>query len=115
VTLASTQGTGEEQTVAAEDVLVLIGYRQDKTLFETAGVTLEGENRAPRLDPETMMTDVPGLYIAGTAAAGTQKNFKLFIENSHPHVRKIVRSITGLEVAAELVNSAAETYGLVES
>jgi len=115
VTLASTQETGEEQTVAAEDVLVLIGYRQDKTLFETAGVTLEGENRAPRLDPETMMTDVPGLYIAGTAAAGTQKNFKLFIEKSHPHVRKIVQSITGREVATELVNSAAETYGLVES
>ena len=105
----------EHQIVDAEDVLVLIGYRQDKTLFRLAGVTLEGENGAPWVDPETMMTDVPGLYVAGTAAAGTQKNFKLFIENSHPHVRKIVRAITGREVAPGLINNAAETYGLAES
>jgi len=115
VTLSSTRDGGREQIVSADDVLILIGYRQDKTLFRMAGVTLEGENDAPKLDPETMMSDVPGLYIAGTAAAGTQKNFKLFIENSHPHVAKIAYSITGKRVEPGLINNAAETYGLAES
>lgn len=81
--------------VPADFVLLLVGYRADTTLFEMAGVTLEGENRGPRHDPATMETDVPGLYVAGTAAAGTQNQFKLFIENSHVHVDRIVSHITG--------------------
>lgn len=115
VTLVPSDTEGEPRVVEADDVLVQIGYRQDKTLFRTAGVTLVGENEAPQVDPETMMSDVPGLYVAGTAAAGTQKLFKLFIENSHPHVAKIVRSITGHDAPSHLINNAAETYGLVES
>lgn len=115
VTLSSLRGDEEDRVVPAQDVLVLIGYRQDKTLFQMTGVTLEGENDSPRVDVESMMTDVPGLYVAGTAAAGTQRNFKLFIENSHPHVAKIVRSIAGRDAPPGLINSAAETYGLVES
>lgn len=101
--------------VAADFVLLLTGYRMDTSLFEEAGVTLEGENRGPKFDPATMMTDVPGLYVAGTAAAGTQKKFRLFIENCHPHVGKIVKSITGDDPPAGLVNDAAKTYDLPES
>ena len=114
VTLQRTAG-GDAREVEADAVLLLTGYHQDKSLFESAGVTLEGPNRAPRLDPGTMQTDVPGLYVAGTAAAGTQNNFELFIENSHPHVAKIARSITGRDAPAGLINRAAQTYGLAES
>ncbi|MEM7627005.1 MAG: NAD(P)-binding domain-containing protein [Planctomycetota bacterium] len=106
---------GKPVRVPADFVLLLTGYTQDKTLFESAGVTLDGDNRAPRHDPATMMTDVPNLYVAGTAAAGTQNAFKLYIENSHPHVVKIVGSITGSPPPPELVNTAAQTYGLAES
>jgi thioredoxin reductase (NADPH) len=76
-------------------VLLLIGYEMDKGLLEQAGVELVGENAAPRVDPRTMETDVPGLYVAGTAAAGTQVRFRLFIENCHSHVVRILRSIAG--------------------
>lgn len=101
--------------VPADFVLLLTGYRMDTSLLEQAGVELVGENRGPRLDVETMMTNVPGLYVAGTAAAGTQKKFRLFIENCHPHVTKIVRSITGQDPPAGLVNDAAKRYDLPES
>ena len=37
---------------------------------------------------------IMGLYVAGTAAAGTQTKFRLFIETSHQHVVKIVRGLT---------------------
>ncbi len=114
-TLESLEDPGRTRDVPADSVLLLTGYRQDATLFESAGVTLEGDNRAPRHDPDTMMTDVPNLYVAGTAAAGTQNVFKLYIENSHPHVPRIVRSITGRPPVPGLVNTSARTYNLPES
>jgi thioredoxin reductase (NADPH) len=96
-------------------VLLLTGYVQDTALFDMAGVELVGENRAPKLDPQTMQTNVPGLFIAGTAAAGTQVRFRLFIENCHHHVTRIVRAITGREPDPTLINQAAAQFGLPES
>lgn len=82
--------------VEADAVLLLTGYAQDPALFEQAGVALEGPNRRPRLDPRTMETNVPNLYIAGTAIAGTQSSgVKEFIETSHVHVERIVAALTG--------------------
>lgn len=115
MTLADADGGGNERTVDADAVLLLTGYTQDKTLFASAGVHLKGRNRGPVYDPDTMMTNVPGLFVAGTGAAGTQNDFKLFIENSHPHVAKIVRALTGRDAPAGLINNAAQTYGLAES
>ncbi len=42
-----------------------------------------------------MDTNVPGLYMAGTVAAGVQQRYTLFIENTHEHVGKIAAAITG--------------------
>lgn len=94
-------GPEGESEVACDFVLLLTGYRQDPTLLERLGVTLEGEGRAPVHDPETMETDVPGVYVAGTAAAGTQlSGARVFIENSHEHVDRIVTHITGRAAGA---------------
>jgi len=101
--------------VGADFVLMLTGYVQDQTLFESLGITLEGDNRAPRYDAGTMQTNAPGVYVAGTAAAGTQHRFKLFIENSHPHVAKIVTALTGSPPPPRLVNPATRDFTLPES
>jgi len=86
----------ETLEIPADEILLLTGYEQDSTLFEAAGVTLEGEGRKPRHDVRTMETDVPGLFVAGTAAAGTQLGgVKEFIETSHIHVDRIVAALTG--------------------
>jgi thioredoxin reductase (NADPH) len=79
----------------ADQVLLATGFRGDQSLLEQAGVELSGENRVPAFDPETMETNVPGLYLAGTVAAGVQQRYTLFIENCHEHVGKIVQAITG--------------------
>lgn len=76
-------------------VLLNTGFHGDQSLLEKAGVILEGENRVPRFDPETMETNVPGIYLAGTVAAGIQQRYTIFIENSHDHVGKITKAITG--------------------
>ncbi len=70
-------------------VLICSGYVADMGLFEQLGVTLLGEQQVPVFDDETMQTDVPGVFVLGTAAGGTQKKFSLFIETSHDQVEKI--------------------------
>lgn len=101
--------------VPADHVLLLTGYAQDKTLFQMLGVELVGENQAPVIDPDTMQTNVENLYIAGTAAAGTQQRFKLFIENCHRHALNIAQAITGEKPPKSYINQAAKTFGLEES
>jgi thioredoxin reductase (NADPH) len=82
-------------TLDADFVLILTGYEMDATLLTQAGVKLHGVNHAPLLDDATQQTSVPGLYVAGTAAAGTQLHFRLFIENCHAHVEKLAAHLTG--------------------
>ncbi len=62
-----------------------------------AGIDVEGPLARPVLDPETMESTTPGVFVAGTAVAGSQRSHRVFIENSHPHVARIVRAITGRE------------------
>jgi thioredoxin reductase (NADPH) len=87
-------GGGERFTVPAEDVLLLTGYVGDTTLLRAAGVEVEGPEGVPVFDPDTMETNVPGLYVAGTVTAGTQSSFMVFIENCHVHAERIVAHLT---------------------
>ena len=50
--------------------------------------------------------------VAGTAAAGTQRKFRLFIETSHQHVVKIVRGLTGYE--PPVADTPRRNYGFFE-
>ena len=86
----------EVASVEADDVLSLIGYEQDKTLFRKCGVELIGEMQRPAYDEATMETNVPGIFVAGTAVAGTQSSsYKVFLENCHDHIDKIVFRLSG--------------------
>jgi thioredoxin reductase (NADPH) len=86
---------GETVDAPADFVLLAVGYTADMTLFRSAGVTLEGENEVPAFEPSTMETDVPGLFVAGTAIAGTQQSYRVFLENCHVHVARILAALTG--------------------
>ncbi|GAB5497459.1 MAG: NAD(P)-binding domain-containing protein [Phycisphaerales bacterium] len=90
------------ERVEADDVLMLTGYLQNRTLFDQLGVELTGEVERPVLDRTTMESSVPGVYLAGTACGGSQNRAKVFIENSHVHVDRICRAIAGQGVPWEL-------------
>lgn len=84
--------TGEE--IAADFVLALTGYRQDTTLFEMLGVDLQGSDRKPVFDEASMETNVPGVYVAGTAIAGSpEERVRVLVEDCHVHVPRIVAAI----------------------
>ena len=87
--------TGETLDVQADDVLKLVGYEQDKRLLKRAGIELTGEQQMPVFDERTMQTNVPGIYVAGTAVGGTQQRFRTFLENCHVHVPRIVNHLLG--------------------
>ncbi|MEL6104881.1 MAG: NAD(P)-binding domain-containing protein [Planctomycetota bacterium] len=90
------EAPGPEQLVEVDDVLALIGYEQDKTLFRNIGVELIGDMQRPSFDEATMETNVEGIFVAGTAVAGTQSSsYKVFLENCHEHVDTIVAHLSG--------------------
>lgn len=53
----------------ADVVLLLTGYRPDVELLRAAGVSVDPQTLAPRHDPQTFETDVPGLFVAGSLSA----------------------------------------------
>jgi thioredoxin reductase (NADPH) len=92
VVFESPDGTRE---VPADFVLSLTGYEQDTSLLEGAGVEFIGDARAPRYDEETMETNVPGLFIAGTAVQGSPVGrVRVIVENCHVHVPRIVARVS---------------------
>jgi thioredoxin reductase (NADPH) len=96
---------------ATDFVLLATGFHGDQRLLEMAGVALHGDNRVPLFDPQTMETNVPGLYLAGTVAAGIQQRYTLFIENCHEHTTRIAAAITGHSPTAS-GDIAARNYSL---
>lgn len=75
-------------------VLALTGYKPDLAFLENMGIQLsEDELKIPVYDPETMETNVKGLFLAGVVCGGMQTH-KWFIENSRIHANMIVDFIT---------------------
>jgi thioredoxin reductase (NADPH) len=82
------------EVLPADAAYVLVGYRPDTELAERSGVAIDPVTRVPAFDPETLESNVPGLYVAGTLQAGCATD-KIFIENTRDHGEKIVRHLTG--------------------
>ena len=80
-------------TLENDFVLALTGYRPDLEFLEKAGIKLSNDERkVPEYNPETMETNVKGLYLAGVVCGGMETH-KWFIENSRVHADMIVANI----------------------
>jgi thioredoxin reductase (NADPH) len=86
------EGPQGAATLPADAVFLMTGYRPDTTLLESAGVTIDARTGGPSHDPATLETNVPGLYVAGSVAAGRETS-KIFIETGRFHGEAIVRAI----------------------
>ena len=78
---------------AADFVIKAIGFEANMELFQQLGVQLSPENQSV-LHDESMQVNIPDVYVLGTAVAGTQQRYRVFIENAHKHVDKIMESIS---------------------
>ncbi|SFD50808.1 thioredoxin reductase (NADPH) [Lentibacillus persicus] len=73
-------------------VFAMTGYKPDHTFLKNAGISIDDESGRPYYDPETMETNVPGIYVAGVVAAGYNNN-EIFIENGRFHGGIIAEAI----------------------
>lgn len=85
-------GDGSRKEVPNDFVVAMTGYRPETTLLSEAGVHVDPATNRPEINPETLETNVPGLFVAGVIAAGDISN-EIFIENSRTHGFNILDGI----------------------
>ena len=71
---------GARETLSADRVFALIGYRPDTELFRRIGIEIDETTGRPAHDPATLETNVPGVFLAGSVTAGYRTG-DIFIEN----------------------------------
>jgi thioredoxin reductase (NADPH) len=85
---------GKEQAIPAAHVFALTGYHPDFEFLERAGIHLDAATKKPQINPDTLETNVPGIYVAGVVVGGRQTS-RIFIENGRFHGRQIIAAIAG--------------------
>ncbi|WP_226672982.1 YpdA family putative bacillithiol disulfide reductase [Rossellomorea aquimaris] len=83
---------GEKKEAVNDFVFAMTGYHPDHSFLTRMGIDIEKETGRPAFNPETMETNVEGIYIAGVIAAGNNAN-EIFIENGRHHGGMIAESI----------------------
>jgi thioredoxin reductase (NADPH) len=89
VTLATPRG---EIKVPNHFVFAMTGYHPDFEFLESLGVKIQGRDRLPVFDPESLESNVPGIYLAGVIVAG-DRTHEIFIENGRFHGHQIAESL----------------------
>jgi thioredoxin reductase (NADPH) len=85
------------KTLRNDFVFALTGYHPDFDLLESLGVRMDNKDRCPECDPESLESNIPGIYLAGVIVAGSRTN-EIFIENGRFHGRQIAADI-GVKLA----------------
>jgi thioredoxin reductase (NADPH) len=73
-------------------VFALTGYHPDYDFLRSMGIELSSEQCRPVCDPETLESNVPGIYVAGVIVAGSRTN-EIFIENGRFHGQLIAKHL----------------------
>ncbi|UCD62035.1 MAG: YpdA family putative bacillithiol disulfide reductase [Flavobacteriaceae bacterium] len=80
-------------------VLALTGYTPNFEFLGRVGIELsEDEKRLPNYNPDTMETNINGIYLAGVICGGMETH-KWFIENSRIHAKIIIKDILKKKVS----------------
>ncbi|MDX2261815.1 MAG: YpdA family putative bacillithiol disulfide reductase [Gemmatimonadales bacterium] len=87
-TVVVRHATGTTTTIPADRVYALTGYLPDFALLRGIGVAFDPAGERPLLDPDTLESSVPGVYLAGSVGAGRFIS-EVFIENGRYDGEKI--------------------------
>jgi thioredoxin reductase (NADPH) len=93
-------GSGEERALPATQVFAMTGYHPDFDFLERQRIRLDPKTRKPECNPDTLESNVPGIYLAGVVVGGLHTS-EIFIENGRFHGRQIVAAIMGKGRLAE--------------
>jgi len=70
----------------------MTGYKPNFDFLRKLGIVLSKDKFIPQYNPETMETNLPGLYLAGVVCGGLDTHL-WFIENSRIHADMIINDI----------------------
>lgn len=80
-------------TLDNDYVVALTGYLPNFEILKHSGITIsEDDRKIPTYNPETMESNIKGLYLAGVICGGNETH-KWFIENSRIHAKMIANHI----------------------
>jgi thioredoxin reductase (NADPH) len=74
-------------------VFALTGYHPDFDFLRSVGIELSSEQMRPVCDPESLESNIPGIYVAGVIVAGSMTN-EIFIENGRFHGKLIAAHLS---------------------
>ncbi|QGQ46719.1 YpdA family putative bacillithiol disulfide reductase [Metabacillus sediminilitoris] len=83
---------GEVKEIKNDFVFAMTGYHPDHGFLKKMGVNIDSETGRPTYNPDTMETNIEGIFIAGVIAAGNNAN-EIFIENGRFHGQLINEEI----------------------
>ncbi|MDP9048841.1 MAG: YpdA family putative bacillithiol disulfide reductase [Bacteroidota bacterium] len=83
-------------TIPNDFVMAMTGYRPNFEFLKKLGIKLTDDKFVPHYNPETMETNLSGLYLAGVVCGGLDTHL-WFIENSRVHADMIIGDIVGKE------------------
>lgn len=84
-------------SISNDYVVALTGYLPDFDLLKSNGIILSNDDKMiPKYNPETMESNIKGLYLAGVICGGKETH-KWFIENSRIHAQLIAKHIEGIK------------------
>ena len=89
-----------EQAVRATQVFAMTGYHPDFDFLERLGIQLDPVTRRPQCNPQTLESNVPGIYLAGVIVGGKLTS-EIFIENGRFHGKQIIAAISGKGAVSE--------------
>ncbi|GEQ87017.1 pyridine nucleotide-disulfide oxidoreductase [Patiriisocius marinistellae] len=89
ITIKTPQGN---KTIENDAVVALTGYRPNFEFLKASGINISEEKNIPEYNPETMESNVKGLYLAGVICGGNETH-KWFIENSRVHAKMIINDL----------------------
>ena len=90
VVLATPEG---EVAIANDWVFAMTGYHPDFSFLHRLGVQFRGDaDKKPVVNPKTLESNVPGIYLAGVIVAGMRTS-EIFIENGRFHGQTIAADL----------------------
>jgi thioredoxin reductase (NADPH) len=84
--------TDEERELPNDFVFALTGYHTDNNFLRALGIKIDPATMKPAFDPDTLESNVPGVYLAGVVIAGYETG-KIFIENGRFHGKQIAAAL----------------------
>lgn len=91
-TIIENRHSQQQTVVRADFVFAMIGYRPDAALLRSCGVKVHEPTLIPEYDPKSFVSNVPGIYLAGSVACGCE-TWNIFIENGRGHAQPIIADI----------------------